>query len=190
MRVARLRMLFRVFALWNLDLLAHSRYRRQETDARDMAARGRIYKPALRTISSSSSHTYFPGLFSKTQCASAMWCFLQKPKTGIPCLSLGLLPLSKILFGCSHVQSRDLLLLVFPTPATKKATPDICMLSETPKDRQRHMMFWKNRKDIEKSRCARLVLFSLYLRRLRDCSYYLTSFFPSVIFQNSSHIIL
>jgi len=71
MRVYGLVMLFSVFVLWNLDLLTHSRHRRQEIDARDMAARGRIYKPSLLTTSSFPSHTYFLRLFSKSYCAGA-----------------------------------------------------------------------------------------------------------------------
>ena len=42
-------MLFCVLVVCNLDLLTHSRHRRQEIDARDMADRGRIYKPSIFT---------------------------------------------------------------------------------------------------------------------------------------------
>jgi len=80
MRVAGLAMLFCVFFLLNLELLTHARHRRQEIDARDMAASGRIYKPWFLITPSSPSHTYFPGIFSKSYCAGAHVAF-SKPET-------------------------------------------------------------------------------------------------------------
>jgi len=80
MRVAGLVISFRVSVIWNLDFLTHARHRRQEIDARDMAASGRIYKPSFLITPSSPSHTYFPGIFSKSYCAGAHVAF-SKPET-------------------------------------------------------------------------------------------------------------
>jgi len=97
MRVDGLVMLFRIFVLLNLDLLTHARHRRQEIDARDMAASGRICNPppSLDIVPSSPLHTC-PPVTLKDADGRIHGAFSRNSKTRIACLSLVLLPLYKI----------------------------------------------------------------------------------------------
>ena len=119
MRVDGLVMLFCVFVLWNLGLLTHPRHRRQEIDARDTLARERIYKPPVRTRSS-SSRIHLPCDFPERAFTASDGTSSEMMKLKVDvCLSVFFLFLKSYL-ASAHVQSRDLLLLVFPTLATKK----------------------------------------------------------------------
>jgi len=73
-------MLFRIFVLLNLDLLTHARHRRQEIDARDMAASGRICNPPppLPRHRTFFSITHMPTGHSQRRRWKNTWRFLQK----------------------------------------------------------------------------------------------------------------
>ena len=122
---------FCVVVLWNLDLLTHSRHRRQDINARDTLACERIYKPAFRTISSSSSHIHLPCVFLKTFSFGCHGVFSKNANPHMACLSLCLLPLSKMpgsLPACAKQISSPLSL---SKACNQNDTRDGYMLSKT-----------------------------------------------------------